>query len=255
MDRFLQSVADIAMRASETILAVKMGGFSVAHKEDASPVTEADMASHRVIIDGLRALAPEVPVVSEENEVHPALGARWWCVDPLDGTRSFARGEGEFTVNIALMEGDAPVLGVIACPLDGSCYAGAAGHGAWRKRQDGEWEPIAVSGGAGKRAIVGSHYLSKRMKILLEALRVTQVRAMSSARKFCVVAEGGVDVYPRFARTFEWDTAAGQALIEAAGGRMETLEGAPFRYGKPTFENGGFIVWGALERPAFTRPV
>lgn len=245
MDAFLLSVADVAMRASDAIMEVKREGFRITRKQDESPVTEADMRAHHSIAKGLYALAPDIPLISEENEIHPALDARWWCVDPLDGTRSFARGEGEFTVNIALIENDIPVLGVIACPLDGCCYAGVPGSGAWRTR-DGIWQPIRVSGRSvsGGRALIGSHHVSGRMQHLLREWQVAQVDAMSSARKFCVVAEGGVDVYPRFAPTYEWDTAAGQALVEAAGGRMTTMEGAPFRYNKPDFANGGFIVYG-----------
>lgn len=226
---------------------VKREGFRITRKQDESPVTEADMRAHHSIAHGLHTLAPDIPLISEENETHPPRGVCWWCVDPLDGTRSFARGEGEFTVNIALIENDMPVLGVIACPLDGWCYAGVPGSGAWRMR-DGVWQPIRVSGKpvSGGRALIGSHYASGRMQHLLREWGITQVDAMSSARKFCVVAEGGVDVYPRFAPTYEWDTAAGQALVEAAGGRMTTLEGAPFRYNKPDFANGGFIVYGRM---------
>lgn len=243
MDALLQAVAAVAQEAAVAIMRVRGDGFSVVRKADQSPVTEADMAAHHVIAAGLSALRPDIPLVSEENVEQPAAAARWWCVDPLDGTRSFARGEGEFTVNIALVEDGAAVLGVIACPLDGSCYAGGRGLGAWRMYAGGMWEPIAVRTAATpKRAIIGSHHVSQRMRILLEAWRVREVQVMSSARKFCVVAEGGVDVYPRFAPTYEWDTAAGQALVEAAGGHMTTMEGGPFTYGKPSFANGGFVV-------------
>lgn len=243
MDALLQAVAAVAQEAAVAIMRVRGDGFSVARKADASPVTEADMAAHHVIAAGLVRLAPDIPLVSEENVEQPAAAARWWCVDPLDGTRSFARGEGEFTVNIALVENGVAVLGVIACPLDGSCYAGGHGLGAWRMYAGGMWEPIAVSTAATpKRAIIGSHHVSQRMKMLLEAWQVREVQVMSSARKFCVVAEGGADVYPRFAPTYEWDTAAGQALVEAAGGHMTTMEGGPFVYGKTAFANGGFVV-------------
>ncbi len=243
MDDTLLAIAALALKAAHAIMDVKARGFAVVRKLDASPVTDADMAAHAVIMEGLQKLTPDVPIISEENAVQPEAGAQFWCVDPLDGTRSFARGQGEFTVNIALVENGCAMLGVIACPLDGSCYAGRVGAGAWRMRVGGAWERISVSGNA-EKAIIGSHYVSARMKELLATLHITQVEAMSSARKFCVVAEGAADVYPRFAPTYEWDTAAGQALVEAAGGRMTTLEGAPFVYGKMRYENGEFIAWG-----------
>lgn len=248
MDVFLQSVAQIAQDAARAIMRVRDAGFMVQRKQDASPVTEADMAAHGIVVVGLSALTPEIPVISEENETHPATQGRFWCVDPLDGTRSFARGEGEFTVNIALVEQGVATLGIIACPLDGSCYAGAAGKGAWRMR-GGAWTPIHASGRAaqGGRAIIGSHHISAQMRTLLGTLRVSGYDAMSSARKFCVLAEGGADVYPRFAPTYEWDTAAGQALLDAAGGHMTTMEGGIFRYNKPDYANGSFIAYGTKE--------
>jgi 3'(2'), 5'-bisphosphate nucleotidase len=224
---------------------IREGGFSVQHKADESPLTDADLAAHRIISEGLLAWDSSIPVISEENAAHPDTNERFWCVDPLDGTRSFARGYGEFTVNIALIEGAAPRYGVIACPLDGNCYAGDAEHGSWRKYAAGMWEPLPmakVSVEMPRRAIIGSHHVSARMKQLLAQHQISHVQSMTSARKFCVLAEGGADIYPRFAPTYEWDTAAGHALLLGVGGQMCTIDGADFLYGKPGFINGGFIA-------------
>lgn len=244
---FLMQVAAIAAQAGAAIRVALAGELVVARKEDASPVTNADHAAHDVIFAALAALTPDIPVISEEDAEHPAVDARFWCVDPLDGTRSVLEGRGEYTVNIALVEKGQAVLGVLFCPTDGTCYAGEPGQGAFKCLEGGVWQPIRVAAphAGRKRAIVGARdasQLGARMTGLLEQRDAQAVMFMSSARKFGVLAEGLVDMYPRFARTFEWDTAAGQAIVEAAGGMMSTMEGARFAYGKDGFENGPFMA-------------
>jgi 3'(2'), 5'-bisphosphate nucleotidase len=245
-------VARIAEEAGEAIMRV-LGQLSVTYKDDKSPVTNADHAAHAVIGLGLAKLAPEIPMISEENIEHPVITDRFWCVDPLDGTRSVLEGKGEFVVSIGLVENGSPVFGVIYCPLDGVCYAGEGGVGAWKKEamssEDREWKAIhvATQHKGKRRAIVGARdarSVGRRMHALLAKMDAEAVMFMSSARKFGVVAEGLVDVYPRFMRTYEWDTAAGQAIVEAAGGSMKTMEGGGFLYGKLGFENGPFICEG-----------
>lgn len=244
---FLTQVAAIAAQAGEAIRVALAGELVVVRKEDASPVTNADHAAHDVIFAALAMLTPDIPVISEENAEHPAVESRFWCVDPLDGTRSVLEGRGEYTVNIALVEKGRAVLGVLFCPTDGTCYAGEPGRGAFKRVEGGIWQPIRVAAPhAGKKlAIVGARDASQvgaRMAGLLQRLDAQAVMFMSSARKFGVLAEGLVDIYPRFARTFEWDTAAGQAIVEAAGGTMHRMEGGVFAYGKAGFENGPFIA-------------
>jgi 3'(2'), 5'-bisphosphate nucleotidase len=245
MHSLLELMVQLALSASDAIMQIRQDGFSVQHKSDESPLTDADLTAHRIISEGLMAWDSSIPIISEENAVHPDTTDRFWCVDPLDGTRSFACGQGEFTVNIALIEHALPRYGVIACPLDGSCYAGDAAAGTWRKYSGLAWErlPMAkASGEAMRRAIIGSQHVGQRMKELLTQHQVGHVQSMTSARKFCVLAEGGADIYPRFAPTYEWDTAAGHALVLGVGGKMRTIDGGDFLYGKAGFINGGFIA-------------
>lgn len=243
----LREAALLAEEAGVAIMRVLGAQVTVAYKEDRSPVTNADHTAHAVIAAGLSRMG-DIPVISEENATHPAYGDAFWCVDPLDGTRSVLEGKGEFTVNIALVEKGVPMLGVLYCPLDGTCYAGEVGVGAWKKVKDGVWEPIhvAMQHGGKKRAIVGARdakSIGQRMTALLAGMDAEAVMFMSSARKFGVLAEGLVDMYPRFMRTYEWDTAAGEAIVVAAGGRMATMEGKAMVYGKEGFENGAFVGW------------
>ncbi len=217
-------------------------------KEDSSPVTDADIEAHHLILAALQRLNPAVPVISEEDEALATLRPSpcFWLVDPLDGTRGFVSGKGDFTVNIGLIEADYPTLGAIYIPRQDTLYLGGVGSGAMRQRGSDSFEPVyaRTPPAGGMRVIQSSHHPSVRMQEFLKRYPVQHSTSASSSVKFCVLAEGGADLYPRLGRTMEWDTAAGQAILEAAGGRMETLEGKRFHYGKPHFENPGFMAFG-----------
>lgn len=244
-DRF----SAIAEDAGSRIMAV-YGRASAEAKADGSPLTEADLAAHAAILDGLAATFPGLPVISEEDAERldaPPAGP-FILVDPLDGTREFLSGNGEFTVNIALIENGAPVVGVVFAPALGRLWSGAVGVGA-RVRSGGAAATAISVRGPGEGGLVAVASRSHRdaaTEAFLAGLTVAALRSVGSSLKFCLVAEGGADVYPRFGPTMEWDTAAGQAVLEAAGGRVVTPEGAPFRYGKAgaAWRNGAFIAWG-----------
>ena len=243
----LERVADIAREAGAVIRAVAKRGTRARAKPDGSPVTEADEAANALIVERLRALAPRAPIVAEESvgpESRPA--PRFWLVDPLDGTREFIAGRDEYTVNIALIEHGRPVLGVVLAPARGVCFAGAEGDGAWRGDAAGRRAIAARPPPAGGPVAVASrsHRDARTDAWLAEAGAARVVRAGSSL-KFCLLAEGAADLYPRFGRTMEWDTAAGHAVLAAAGGEMRRVDGAPLAYGKPGFENPPFVARGA----------
>lgn len=241
--------AAIAEAAGASIMAVYGTAASEA-KADGSPVTEADIAAHRVILEGLARDCPALPVVSEEDAAHriPDPAERFILVDPLDGTREFISRNGEFTVNIALVEQGRPVAGVVLAPALGRAWLGAVGAGArMRAGQGAAWQPITCRRPAaeGMVAVASRSHRDATTEAFLAGQPIAGLRSVGSSLKFCLVAEGEADVYPRFGTTMEWDTAAGQAVLEAAGGRVLTPEGAPFRYGKAEWRNGPFIGWGA----------
>ena len=241
----------VARKAGAVILDIYNRDFATLRKADRSPVTEADTAAEAVILEALARLAPDVPVVAEEqcakDGVPAAAPRRFFLVDPLDGTKEFIAKNGEFTVNIALIEDGRPVLGVVYLPASDACYAGLGGK-AERRIGNGAPEPIAarVTPKEGLvMAISRSHADKGEIERAKErGLNIAGTIVAGSSLKFCRIAEGVADLYPRFGTTMEWDTAAGQAVLEAAGGRVETAEGAPFRYGKPGFRNGHFIAYG-----------
>jgi 3'(2'), 5'-bisphosphate nucleotidase len=240
-----------ALRAGAAILEVYAEAFDVQRKADRSPVTLADHRSEAIIVEALRRAAPEIPVIAEElaeREGVPAVAPpRFWLVDPLDGTKEFIARNGEFSINIALVEDGRPVLGLIHGPAKRVTYA-AAGKGS-ATRQDGEAapRPIAARTPPASGLVVThsrSHNVSEKLETFLASLKVAERLVSGSALKFCLIAEGRADLYPRFGPTMEWDTAAGQALLEAAGGTVTTFDGEPFRYGKPGFLNTPFIARG-----------
>lgn len=245
----LENLAALARRAGELILEVYRSDFETHAKHDASPVTEADERAEALIVPALHALAPGVPVVAEEAVSAgcvPAVGAEFWLVDPLDGTREFIGRNGEFTVNIALVRHGLPVAGVVYAPALDRLFAGAAGHGAWAE-QGGARHALAVRAvPAAGLTVVGSrsHGDDRAMRDYLHGRTVAQMRPAGSSLKFCLVAAGEADVYPRLGRTMEWDIAAGHAVLAAAGGRVVRLDGTPMTYGKPGFENPHFAAWG-----------
>jgi 3'(2'), 5'-bisphosphate nucleotidase len=246
----LEAVAAVARAAGAVVMAVYDRDFSARAKDDGSPVTEADEAAESVIVAALPGLAPGVPIVAEEawtRDGAPALGGEFWLVDPLDGTREFVARNGEFTVNIALVQCGRPVLGVVLAPALQRLYAGAQGVGAWVEER-GVRRPIAARAAPAEGlTVVGSrsHGDAEAMARFLRGRAVREIRPAGSSVKLCLIASGEADVYPRFGRTMEWDIAAGQAVLEAAGGRVVEVDGnAPLRYGKPGFENPHFVAWG-----------
>ena len=245
----------IAMTAGAEILAIYKRDFAVREKADASPVTEADEAAERLIVRELAMLSPDIPIVAEESfaagNAPTALGNRFWLVDPLDGTKEFINRNGEFTVNIALVEGGRPVMGVVYAPAIGRMFCGTVGVGATAQQVDadgdlGEASPIAVRRPAADGLVVvasRSHRDAKTDEYLAQ-YTVKQLTSAGSSLKFCLVAAGEADLYPRLGRTMEWDTAAGHAILAAAGGTVETLDGKPLGYGKPGLDNPHFVACG-----------
>ena len=240
----------VSREAGAAILNIYSRDFDTSHKADRSPVTEADTAAEALIVEALGRLAPDVPVIAEEqcaaNGIPANAAERFFLVDPLDGTKEFIAKNGEFTVNIALIERGRPVLGVVYLPATGVCYAGSA-EGAERRVGNAPAERITARPApeAGLvMAISRSHADGEVARAEERGLKVASTIIAGSSLKFCRVAEGMADLYPRFGTTMEWDTAAGQAVLEAAGGRVETVDGEPLRYGKAGFKNPHFIAFG-----------
>jgi 3'(2'), 5'-bisphosphate nucleotidase len=248
----LPEIDAAARRAGEAILAVYRTDFDVERKSDDSPVTQADLDAERIILDVLRRLTPDIPVVAEEEVSAgrtPDVGDCFWLVDPLDGTREFLNRNGEFTVNIALVQDRRPILGVVHAPARGLTFTAFLPGHATRQEGDGPTKRIAVRTPPPEGlTVVASrrHGSVEEREHFLEGRTVANRIACGSSLKFCVVAAGEADVYPRFGRTMEWDTAAGHAVLAAAGGRLTTTDGREFLYRKPGFENPGFIAWGGL---------
>ena len=245
----LHQVEALARQAGALILQVYDTPFEVRGKPDASPVTEADEAAERLIVPALQALSPH-PVVAEEAAARgevPTVGAAFWLVDPLDGTREFVARNGEFTVNIALIDNGRPVLGVVYLPVLDVLYAGLQGQGAWCERE-GLRQRIQCRAMPAEGATVAcsrSHGDGALLDEWLKGEPVAGRQEAGSSLKFGLLAEGRADLYPRFGRTMEWDTAAGHAVLAAAGGSVCDVAGQPLRYGKPGFENPHFIARGA----------
>ena len=255
MSALREACVELARRAGDAIMAVYARDFDVEFKGDDSPLTQADLASHHVIVDGLRALAPDIPVLSEEDagiawETRRGW-ARHWLVDPLDGTREFVKKNGEFTVNIALVEGQRAMLGAVYAPVLDRMYSGVVGLGAWRTDGSAPPQPIAVRAHAVvPLRVVGSRsHPSPELAAYLAALPEHDMADMGSSLKICLVAEGAADIYPRLGPTSEWDTAAAQAILESAGGRMIDPAGRPLRYNsKDDLLNPHFLAFGDQQR-------
>ena len=245
----LQPVRQLALRAGAEIMRLRPQA-TVRSKTDASPVTEADEAAERLIVAGLATLQPALPVVAEElmaAGATPQTGRAFWLVDPLDGTKAFIQGRPDFTVNIALVEDRRPVLGVVYAPATHELYAGVAASGASQAHDDGPAHPIQcrIPPADGLDVVVSlMHDREEDIQDLLAGRRVRAIRQLSSSLKFCLVANGTADLYPRRGPTSEWDTAAGHAVLLAAGGRVQTHDGKELLYGKPGFRNPGFIALG-----------
>ena len=255
MDIAQDPLLDVALRAAlaggDAAMRVYADPFEVTHKDDQTPVTEADLASERIIVEMLTSAFPDIPVVSEETV--PAAGfecpeaVRFWLVDPLDGTREFVAHNGEFAVLVALVENGRPVLGVVHGPALGVTYIAHGPGTAMRRQNGGEFAPIRARDSRPEGVVVvhsRSHENSRRLAEYFTDRPVLERHVCGSALKFGVLAAGEADFYPRFGTTMEWDTAAGQAVLEGAGGHVFGLDGAPLRYGKAGLKNGGFLAWG-----------
>lgn len=249
MQDMINNLSEVAREAGAAIMKVRSNGFEIDKKDDKSPVTEADIASNEVITKHLAQLYPDIPVLSEEGTKIPYDERKKWeaffLVDPLDGTKEFIKDNGEFCVCIALMRKDRPVLGVVYAPTQDTLYTGSIQTGAHISRQGCNPEKISTTPQEEDQAliIVGSRsHPSPDLETYLEKLNVARMTPAGSAIKFCLVAEGKAHQYPRFNPTMEWDTAAGQAIVEAAGGTMTGLDGGEFAYNKENLRNPGFIV-------------
>jgi 3'(2'), 5'-bisphosphate nucleotidase len=254
--RLLDAACEIARSAGRGILEVYgRSDFAVARKSDDSPLTEADQVAHRIITRELAELDGNIPILSEESL--PAEHAtrrswsRYWLVDPLDGTKEFLKRNGEFTVNIALVDGQRAVWGAVYAPVLDRLYAGVVGLGAWCSDAGGALQPIAVRNPAASplRVVCSRSHPTPELAEYLAGLPAHEITDMGSSLKICLVAEGAADVYPRLGPTSEWDTAAAQAILESAGGRMIDLAGRPLRYNsKDDLLNPHFLAFGDRRR-------
>ncbi|MBT5265259.1 MAG: 3'(2'),5'-bisphosphate nucleotidase CysQ [Rhodospirillaceae bacterium] len=248
--QYLDPAIAIARRAGELILRYYADEIAVDEKTDGSPVTAADRAAEVLIEAALLEIAPEIPIVAEEavsaGRIPDTSGGTYWLVDPLDGTKEFINRNGDFTVNLGLMVDHEPVLGVMHTPVDGMAWAGVVGHGAFEEDGDGDRRMIQVREPSedGLVVVASRSHRSPELEAYIADLDVTDSISRGSALKFCLVARGEADIYPRLGPTMEWDTAAGHAILLAAGGSMTNPDGSPFRYNKPKFLNGHFIVKG-----------
>ncbi|MEO8548118.1 MAG: 3'(2'),5'-bisphosphate nucleotidase CysQ [Sphingomicrobium sp.] len=253
--KLLDDIAVAAREAGEAILEIVRRGFEVERKRDSSPVTEADRAAELIILAALARAAPGVPVIAEEEVAAgriPAHDAIYFLVDPLDGTKEFVRGGDDYTVNIGLIVDGVPRLGVVFAPARGALHGGLIGHGAWVEDERGERRPIASRqpGDALTAVASKSHFNQATADYLDHAAHGCGHVAVGSSLKFCIIAEGQADVYPRLSPTSEWDTAAGHAVLLAAGGRVDGPDGTALRYGKRAFINRGFVATGGWPAPA-----
>ncbi|BAN51126.1 3'(2'),5'-bisphosphate nucleotidase CysQ [Metapseudomonas resinovorans] len=249
----LSAVVDLVRQAGDVILPYWDEELDVTEKDDASPVTAADLAAHQLLAAGLAALDPSIPVLSEEAADIPlaerAGWQRWWLVDPLDGTKEFIAGSDEFTVNVALVEGGRVVFGVVGMPVTGRCYFGGTGFGAWCEDEDEEPHEVSVRVAPDEvfTVVASKRHSSPAQERLLawlaERFGDLQLASIGSSLKFCLLAEGTADCYPRLAPTSQWDTAAAQGVLEGAGGEVLDLTGKPLTYeAREGFLNPSFLA-------------
>lgn len=243
----------LALKAGDAILEIYATDFEVRGKKDDSPVTEADEAAEAVILAGLKSLTPDIPVVAEESvaagHVPDVSGGRFWLVDPLDGTKEFINRNGEFTVNIALIDGGVPVLGVVYAPAIGRLFLGGPDGAVSTMKTDDAWSPLApiqtrTTPPEGMTVVASRSHRDQATDDFIAQFKVNELKSAGSSLKLCLVAAGEADLYPRLGRTMEWDIAAGDAVLRAAGGIVTTVDGGPFTYGKEGFENPFFVAWG-----------
>jgi len=251
--KVLEDVCEIARSAGDAIMEIYDGDHAVEYKDDKSPLTAADKASHEVIVAGLKKHFPDIPILSEEGKDIPyderKNWSRFWLVDPLDGTKEFIKRNGEFTVNIALVEDGAPVLGVVYVPVQGKMYSGIVGQGAWCETRGPKPETKEIKvrkpdPEKGLTVVMSRSHPSPELEAYLKDIKVAEALPVGSSLKICVVAEGKADLYPRLGPTMEWDTAAGHAVAIAAGGSVKTPKGEVLSYNKENLLNPYFVVKG-----------
>ena len=252
--RLLDDIAEAAREAGEAILTVVRRGFEVEAKRDSSPVTEADRAAELIILAALARTAPGVPVIAEEEVAAgriPAHGDTYFLVDPLDGTKEFVRGGSDYTVNIGLIEGGVPTLGAVFAPATGRLHRGLVGRGAWFDEGGGQTEIRTRPRGENLTAVASKSHLNQAtIDYLQQAAGGCGYVAIGSSLKFCIVAEGKADIYPRVSPTSEWDTAAGHAVLLAAGGLVDGPDGSALTYGKRAFLNRAFVATSGWKPPS-----
>jgi 3'(2'), 5'-bisphosphate nucleotidase len=252
-DRLLDDFAEAAREAGAAILEVVRRGFDVEAKSDSSPVTAADRAAELVILAALARAAPGVPVIAEEEVAAgriPRHGDTYFLVDPLDGTKEFVRGGDDYTVNIGLIENGSPTMGVVYAPATRRLHAGVVGWGAWRDEGNGRVAIQTRPRGAETTAVASKSHLNQAtIDYLEEAVGACSYVSIGSSLKFCILAEGEADIYPRAAPTSEWDTAAGHAVLLAAGGLVDGPDGTALRYGKTAFLNRAFVATSGWKAP------
>lgn len=250
---YLAPVIGLVRAAGKMILPYWRSELDITEKADASPVTAADMAAHHLLVDGLLALDPDIPVLSEEDCELPlrerAKWTRWWLVDPLDGTKEFIAGSDEFTVNVALIEEGRVIFGVVGIPARGTCYYGGARLGAWRAEEDAPAQELRVRHAPAEHftVVASRRHTSPAQEQLLAGLQQRfgglHLANIGSSLKFCLLAEAAADCYPRLSPTSQWDTAAAQAVLEGAGGEVLDLSGAVLAYeARETFLNPSFLA-------------
>jgi len=256
LESLVASVVTSSQQAGEKILDIYRDEIVVQIKEDSSPLTEADLASHRCLVDAIKGFELGFPIISEESGTELSFEIRnswetYWLIDPLDGTKEFIKKNGEFTVNVALIHNHEPVLGVVYVPVYGQCYYAAKGLGAFKKTKDNSTVKIRAKSRASERpTVVGSRsHKTGALAEFLEKLGDHEIISMGSSLKFCLVAEGAADLYPRMGLTSEWDTAAAHCIVEQAGGEITLLDGKPLLYNtKDSYLNPFFLVYGDRSR-------
>ena len=259
-----EALAQIALDAGDLIMQIYATDFDVDRKDDSSPVTEADQKAETLILAAMRAIDPDLPIIAEESVAAgniPEHGTRFALVDPLDGTKEFINKRGEFTVNIGIIENGVPVMGVVYAPALDRLFVADSRFSAWQANAkpgadvppEAERTPLRIRPApeAGLTAIASKSHRSDETNAFLETQNIADIISAGSSLKFCLIAAGEADLYPRHGRTMEWDTAAGQAVAEAAGARVTETDGSPLLYGKTArgYDNPHFIVWGDVTVP------
>lgn len=244
----LDALCPAMYAAGDLIEDIRGRGVAVRKKEDRSPVTEADEQAERLLIAAIRAQDPQATIIGEESfcaDQDEVNDGRFWLIDPLDGTRGFVKGRPDYSVNVALIESGQPVLGLLLAPRTGILWLGIVGQGAWREEKNKARQPIHTRALMSPPFIAVSQAHPDRItQAYVDSFPDADVRASSSSLKFCLLAEGKADIYPRVGPTCEWDTGAGDAILRAAGGMTQAPDGSPFTYGKPGYRNTPFLAVG-----------